>query len=211
MQKHTFTARPIAVAVSLALIAMGSSWAQSTPDVVDAAKGDGMKLDQIVVTGTSTAKSKMKQSVSVSTLDSEQIEKTGATSVAELLRSVPGVRSESSGGEGNANMTVRGVPISAGGSRYMPMQEDGLPVLLFGDSNFATSDQFVRADFNIDRVEVVRGGSASTLASNSPGGIINFISKTGSEAGGAAALTTGVLQRQNRLDVDYGGSLGLPP
>ena len=208
MQKHTFTARPIAVAVSLALIAMGSSWAQSTPDVVDAAKGDGMKLDQIVVTGTSTAKSKMKQSVSVSTLDSEQIEKTGATSVAELLRSVPGVRSESSGGEGNANMTVRGVPISAGGSRYMPMQEDGLPVLLFGDSNFATSDQFVRADFNIDRVEVVRGGSASTLASNSPGGIINFISKTGSEAGGAAALTTGVLQRQNRLDVDYGGSLG---
>lgn len=208
MHAHPFKTRPIAAAVSLLLLTLGPAWAQTTDNAAVDANKDAMKFDQIVVTGTSTAKSKMKQSVSVSTLDADQIEKTGASSVAELLRSIPGIRSESSGGEGNANMTVRGVPISTGGSRYMPMQEDGLPVLLFGDSNFATSDQFVRADFNIDRVEVVRGGSASTLASNSPGGVINFISKTGSEAGGAAALTTGVLQRQNRLDVDYGGSLG---
>nr|WP_295782908.1 TonB-dependent receptor [Rhodoferax sp.] len=208
MQHHAFKLRPVAVAVSLSLLALGSAWAQTAANAPQDTNKDTMKFDQIVVTGTSTAKSKMKQSVSVSTLDSEQMEKTGASSVAELLRSIPGIRSESSGGEGNANITVRGVPISAGGSRYMPMQEDGLPVLLFGDSNFATSDQFLRADFNIDRVEVIRGGSASTLASNSPGGIINFISKTGSENGGAAAITTGVLQRQNRLDVDYGGSLG---
>ena len=45
--------------------------------------------------------------------------KTAPTSSAEVLRAIPGVRSESSGGEGNANMTVRGVPISAGGARYV--------------------------------------------------------------------------------------------
>jgi outer membrane cobalamin receptor len=167
-----------------------------------------MKFDQIVVTGTSTAKSKMKQSVSVSTMDAEQMEKSGATSAAELLRAVPGVRSESSGGEGNANITVRGVPLSAGGSRYVQLQEDGLPLVLFGDVSFGTADQFLRADFNVDRLEVIRGGSASTLATNSPGGIVNFISKTGTEAGGSAALTAGLQQRQTRLDVDYGGSLG---
>jgi len=33
----------------------------------------------------------------------------------EILRVVPGMRSESSGGEGNANITVRGLPISACG------------------------------------------------------------------------------------------------
>jgi len=203
MQVRYFRARPVALAAALA-VASTASLAQTaaTPST------DGLKLDQVVITGTSTALPKMKQSVSVSTLDADQMEKTGATSAAELLRSIPGVRSESSGGEGNANITVRGVPLSAGGSRYVQLQEDGLPVLLFGDISFGTADQFVRADGNIDRLEVIRGGSASTLATNSPGGIINFISKTGKEAGGSVALTTGVEQQQNRLDVDYGGSLG---
>ncbi|QTN26651.1 TonB-dependent receptor [Rhodoferax sp. AJA081-3] len=208
MHAHPFTARPLAAAVSLALMTLSTAWAQTTVSPAADADKDGMKFDQIVVTGTSTAKSKMKQSVSVSTLDAEQMEKTGAGSAAELLRSVPGVRSESSGGEGNANITVRGVPLSAGGSRYVQLQEDGLPLVLFGDVSFGTADQFLRADFNVDRLEVIRGGSASTLATNSPGGIVNFISKTGAEAGGSAALTAGLQQRQTRLDVDYGGSLG---
>jgi outer membrane receptor protein involved in Fe transport len=208
MQNPYFKARPIAAAVSLSLMTLGSGWAQTTASASSESEKDGMKFDQIVVTGTSTAKSKMKQSVSVSTLDADQLEKTGATSATEMLRSIPGIRSESSGGEGNANITVRGVPLSAGGSRYVQIQEDGLPLMMFGDISFGTADQFLRADFNVDRLEVIRGGSASTLATNSPGGIINFISKTGKEAGGAAALSAGLDQRQNRLDVDYGGSLG---
>jgi outer membrane receptor protein involved in Fe transport len=204
MKVQKFQVRPVAAAVALSLASMGVALAQTAAP----AAGDGLKLDQIVVTGTSTAVSKMKQSVSVSTLDSEQIEKSGATSAAELLRSIPGVRSESSGGEGNANITVRGVPLSAGGSRYVQIQEDGLPILMFGDIAFGTSDQFLRADYNVDRLEVIRGGSASTLATNSPGGIINFISKTGQETGGAIGLSAGLLQRQSRIDVDYGGKLG---
>ena len=72
-------------------------------------------------------------------------ERTGATSAAELLRAVPGGRSESSRGEGNVSITVCGVPLSAGGSRYVQIQEDGLPVLMFGDIAFGTADQFLRA------------------------------------------------------------------
>jgi outer membrane receptor protein involved in Fe transport len=172
-------------------------------------KQDALALSQVVVTGTSVRTSKMKQSLSVSSMGSEQIAKSGATSAAELLRAVPGLRSESSGGEGNANITVRGVPLSAGGSRYVQIQEDGLPVLLFGDISFGTADQFVRADANIDRLEVLRGGSASTLASNSPGGLINFISKDGKgEKAGSVALSAGLDQRLWRVDAEYGGSLG---
>ena len=169
----------VAAAAALAACQLGMAQAQSTEEPSAAAQaaqaktGDGLRLDSVVVTGTATRTTKMKQSVSVSTLGAEQIERSGAASTAELLRAVPGVRSESSGGEGNANITVRGVPISAGGSRYVQMQEDGLPVLMFGDIAFGTADQFVRADYNIDRLEVIRGGSASTLATNSPGGIVN--------------------------------------
>ena len=204
----------IALAVAIALLPMGAVRAQTAAAPADASavaesgSKDALKLDSVVITGTTTRLSKMKQSVSVSTFDADQIEKSGAASAAELLRSIPGVRSESSGGEGNANITVRGVPISAGGARYVQLQEDGLPVLLFGDIAFGTADQFLRADYNTDRLEVIRGGSASTLATNSPGGIVNFISKTGEEAGGAVGLTAGLKPREFRLDADYGGAIG---
>jgi len=201
-----FSLAPLAFGLLLAF-APTASRAQEAVKPADEAR-DGLKLDQVLVTGSTSGSSKMKQSLSVSTLDGEQLLKSGATSAAELLRSVPGVRSESSGGEGNANITVRGVPLSAGGSRYVQIQEDGLPLLLFGDIAFGTADQFLRADYNTDRLEVVRGGSASTLASNSPGGIINFISKTGSQPGGSLGLSAGLDRRQWRVDADYGGKLG---
>lgn len=208
MSKRQFTNRPTLVAAAVAALSAAGALAQTAPATPASQDADGLKLYQIVVTGTATGVSKMKQSLSVSSLDGEQIERAGATSASELLRAIPGIRSESSGGEGNANITVRGVPLSAGGSRYVQLQEDGLPVLMFGDVSFGTADQFVRADYNIDRLEVVRGGSASTLATNSPGGIVNFISKTGSETGGAIGLTAGVGSRLNRLDVDYGAAIG---
>jgi outer membrane receptor protein involved in Fe transport len=198
-----FVLRPLAFALAAAFSA--SIFAQDKP--AEEKKDEPLNLESVVVTGTSAATTKMKSSVSISTLSGDSIERSGAQSAAEVLRSIPGVRSESSGGEGNANLTVRGVPISAGGARYVQFQEDGLPVLLFGDIAFGTADQFLRADFNTDRLEVVRGGSASTLATNSPGGIINFISKTGEDAGGAVGLGLGLDFRQTRADFNWGGQL----
>lgn len=181
--------------------------AATAAEAAAAAPGDGLKLERIVVTGTARGQSKMKSSVSVSTMDDDAITRAVPTSAAELLRSIPGVRAESSGGEGNANITVRGVPISAGGSRYVQMQEDGLPVLQSGDFNFITPDSYVKIDGTLDHVEAVRGGSASTLASNSPGGIINFISKTGDNKGGSIGITRGLDYDQTRYDFSYGAPL----
>lgn len=175
---------------------------------VEAAKDTApLNLDKIVVTGSANKVSKMKSSVSISTMNAEQVQNSGATNAAEVLRSIPGVRSEASGGEGNANMTVRGLPISAGGSRYVQMQEDGLPILQFGDIAFATPDMFMRIDQSLNKLEVVRGGSASTLATNSPGGIINFISNTGETKGGKIGLTAGLNFNEWRTDLSYGAPL----
>ena len=145
-----------------------------------------------MITATSAQGSKMKQSLSVSTMDADQVQATQATSAAEVLRSIPGIRSESSGGEGNSNITVRGVPISAGGARYVQLQENGLPIMLFGDVAFSTADMFVRVDNSLDQLQVVRGGSASTVATNSPGGGVNFITKTGIDKGGSIGLSFGL-------------------
>lgn len=166
-----------------------------------------LNLDKIVVTGSAKKISKMKSSVSISTLNAEQVQNTGATNAAEILRSIPGIRAEASGGEGNANITVRGLPISAGGARYIQMQEDGLPILQFGDIAFATPDMFYRADFGLNALEVVRGGSGSTLATNSPGGLINFISNTGEVKGGKVGVSAGLNYEQWRTDFAYGGPI----
>ncbi|HZX27179.1 MAG TPA: TonB-dependent receptor [Telluria sp.] len=194
---------PLAAATTLALLQMGSAHAQSAAD-----SDDTLKLNQVVVTGTASATSKMKQSNSVSSLGVEQIQQNQPLNAADVLRAIPGVRAESSGGGGNANVTVRGLPISAGGSRYVQFQEDGLPVLLFGDIAFATPDMFLAVDNTLDHLEVVRGGSGSTLATNSPGGIINFITRDGSEAGGSIGITAGLGFDEQRLDFDLGGKLG---
>jgi outer membrane receptor protein involved in Fe transport len=89
----------------------------------------------------------------------------------------------------------------------MQIEEDGLPVLEFGDFFNVASDLFIRADFNLAQIEAIRGGAASTFASNSPGGVINLISKTGDVEGGAIAVTTGVGYDTKRLDFHYGGKL----
>lgn len=194
-------------ALAAAAVALLSAGAQAQEAAAPADKSDGLKLDAVVVTGTSTAKSKMRSSVAISTIESEGVTAVTAASATDVLRAVPGIRAEASGGESNANVAVRGIPVSAGGARYIQFQEDGLPVLQFGDIAFATPDTWMRADAAFERLEVVRGGSASTLATGAPGGIINFISKTGIEQGGSIQLTKGLDFDQTRVDYGYGGRL----
>lgn len=169
---------------------------------------DSKQLEEVIVTGVVNPRAKLKSSVSITTLDVKQVEQSAPRSTAEIFRTIPGIRSESSGGEGNANIAVRGVPISSGGSKYLQLQEDGLPVLLFGDIAFATADIFTRFDRNVAKIEAIRGGSASTLSSNSPGGIINFISKTGKTEGGSMATSFGLDYNDFRTDLEYGARIG---
>lgn len=161
----------------------------------------------IIVTAVARGQNRLESSVSVSAIGAEQIADLAPPSSADLIRQIPGIRAEASGGEGNANIAVRGIPVSTGGARYIQLQEDGLPVLEFGDIIFGNADNFLRADRNVARVEAVRGGSASTFASNAPGGVINFISKTGQREGGAIQGTIGVDFETYRVDFDYGAPL----
>jgi len=187
----------------LAMLITGTTFSQTQKDTVSS-----KTLEDVVVTGVVNPKSKIKSSVSITTLNAAQVQKSSSRTLAEIFRTIPGIRSESSGGEGNANIAVRGVPISSGGSKYLQLQEDGLPVLLFGDIAFATSDIFTRFDNNVSRIEAIRGGSASILSSNSPGGIINFISKTGKTEGGSMGTSFGLDYSSFRTDIDYGTKIG---
>ena len=174
----------------------------------DSSSDDVLKLDSLVVTAVSApGQTKMQSSVSVSSFDQQDLQVTVPRSTGEIFRNLPAIRVESSSGDGNLNLTARGLPITTGGSKYVQLQEDGLPILQFGDMSFATADQWLRNDYGVASTESVVGGSASTLATNAPGGIINFISNTGEVAGGAIGVTEGLDYGNTRFDLGYGGEI----
>lgn len=192
---------------TLALAICSSLSAAETTDTEEVKK-KGLDFERIIVTGTTGKGSTvMASSVSVSSLSADQIEVTTPRSTAEAFRSIPGIRSESSGGEGNANIAVRGLPVAAGGAKFLQLQEDGLPLLQFGDIAFGNADIFLRLDSTMASIESIRGGSASTLATNSPGGIINIISKTGESESGSVSTTIGLDYDHTRTDFEFGGEI----
>ncbi len=197
----------LAGGVSALVLLAATAQAQTAP-AAESPDSGGVNLQELVVTATSRPERKIDTSISVSSDTAVVIAQIGPQSAADLVRSIPGIRAEASGGEGNANIAVRGLPVASGGAKFVQFQEDGVPVLNFGDIAFATADQFLRVDYNVDRVELVRGGSASTAATNAPGAVINFISKTGLKDGGAIGVTEGLDYGFTRVDADYGGHFG---
>ncbi|MBX2798935.1 MAG: TonB-dependent receptor [Myxococcales bacterium] len=169
---------------------------------------EDFEAEEVIVTSVARAgATAFQSSVSVSDITESEVRNVGARSTTEIFRSLPGIRSESTGGENNANIQVRGIPVTTGGAKFVQLQEDGLPVLSFGDITFGNADNFLRADATVWRIEAVRGGSASTFASNAPGAVINFLSKTGEEEGGVLGVTRGIDFDTTRADFAYGGPI----
>ncbi len=175
---------------------------------------EGSVLDEVIVTGVFDQRTRMESSIAITTIKAKEIERLAPVSAADLLKNVPGVFVNSSLGEIRNTVYSRGVSVGsndgASGYYYVSMQEDGLPVTNATFTNFGP-DYFLRADLNIGRVEAVRGGTASILGSNAPGGIFNYVSKTGgTEFGGEAAVKFGLegkSQPYYRADVVFGGPL----
>jgi len=167
---------------------------------------DLIGLDVAVITGNANSKSKLESSTAISTISPQQIQRSGTRGTGDLAKTLPGVFVNAAGGEGNSNIEVRGNP-SNGGAKFVQLQEDGMPQVPYGDLMFGNSDMFTRIDNTMDRLEVIRGGSAAYLASNAPGGIINIISKTGREEGGSVSQQVGLDWRHFRTDFEYGAPI----
>jgi len=180
---------------------------------------EGVGLDEIVVTGVFDARSAMESSIAISTLDSKEMERLAPSSTADLFSNTPGVFVNASLGETRNAVHTRG--ISAGsnysltgdvnGFFYLSLQEDGLPVTAVSDAVFV-SDLFFRADNSVKRLESVRGGSSSITSVNAPGGIFNFLTKTGTERSKMVEAKFGLEgnleQPYYRLGFNYGDKIG---
>src|ERR1700676_4873994 len=108
------TLMSMGLAIFLVLPAVAADQTSSPPDAQSAATktAGALDLEEIVVTAASAGQSRMRSSVAVSTLDADTLQQLQPLSAADVLRDIPGIRSEASGGEGNANVAVRGLPVA---------------------------------------------------------------------------------------------------
>jgi iron complex outermembrane recepter protein len=174
---------------------------------------DAMELESVIVTGVFDQRTKLESSVAITTLSPKIIEQRAARGTGDLLQAVPGIWADNSSGEVGSKVVARGLaPVGNDqvGFQYLSLQEEGLPVM-GAQMGFALVDMFHRNDLNTGRFEAIRGGSAAITSANSPGGIFNFISKTGgAKFAGSAAASVSVYNNSNtlkRFDVEFGGPL----
>ncbi|MEN9610242.1 MAG: hypothetical protein RLZZ628_1056 [Bacteroidota bacterium] len=176
---------------------------------------ESSSLEEVVVTGVFDKRTRMQSSVAISTLNSKQIEQIAIGSAADLLKNIPGVFVNSSLGEIRNTVYSRGVSVGsndgASGYYYVSMQEDGLPVTNATFGNYGP-DYFLRTDATLGKLEAVRGGTASILGNNAPGGIFNYVSKTGGDKFAGEVVSKFGLEGDGRnpyyrLDMNIGGPL----
>ena len=148
---------------------------------------DASGLDEVLVTGVMDKRTSLESSIAVDVLKAKTINMQTPVNSIALLKSVPGVFVNSAAGEIRNVVYSRGISANqvggagSNGFYYVSLQEDGLPVTNVSSGNF-TPDMFYRADATLARLEALRGGTASITGPNAPGGIFNYVSKTGGAA-----------------------------
>ena len=148
----------------------------------DAPTGVPNQAQEIVVTGNANRLGlrKLDASYSISTATAEQIREVQPISTADLLKIVPGVWVETSGGETGANVFIRGFP-STGDAPFLTVEMNGSPIFAPSSLSFLENSSLFRIDDTVERVEVLRGGPSPIFANGQPGATTNFILKEGTQ------------------------------
>lgn len=156
----------IAVCLLIVLwLLVPAAWAQQDDDT--------FQLDPLIVTATRSAERLSRTTRSVSVISAEDIAAQGAHTVADALRSVPGLDVVRTGGLGaTTSVFTRGSE-----SDHTAVLIDGVKVNVLLDGKFDMADLSVD---NIERIEVVRGPASTLYGSTATGGVIHVITKRGS-------------------------------
>lgn len=142
------------------------------------ARAQDAPLPDVVVTATRTPTPVEDVPAGVSVVDRQTIELRDYTSVTQALSAVPGLRvSQSGGAGGNASVFVRGA-----NSNQVLVLRDGVPLNDASDSSGAFNFG-IDTLADVERIEVVRGPMAALYGSGAIGGVINFITRQGTEDG----------------------------
>ncbi len=148
----------------------------------------------VVVTASRQSLEMNKAPATVYVLTSEDIKASGALTVADALRQVPGV-DVLSARAADPQVSIRGMNHALANNTLVLL--DGKSVLMGYFDTMVWETLPVTLD-EIDRIEVVEGPASALYGANALNGVINIITKTPDQLkGGSAAITGG--ERRTRL------------
>src|ERR1019366_1291251 len=152
---------------------------QGSKDLGSLSIEDLMKVE--VTTAGKQAQSYLNVPAAIYVVTAEQIRRSGATTIPEAIRLVPGVQVAQISAD-QFQVSIRGFS-----SEY----NDKLLVMIDGRSVYNTTfsgvywdNQAINID-DIDRIEVIRGPGGSLWGSNAVNGIINVITKKSADTQGS--------------------------
>ncbi len=149
------------------------------------------KVERVEITGSSISRVAAEGALPVTTLSTEDIQKTGATSVTDLVQMLPAMQgfvpsssSVNGGGAGVTTAALHSLPskytlVLLDGQRVAPMQ--------LGTSQgggFGVNLESIPLDA-IERVEILTDGASALYGSDAIAGVVNFITKKNKTDGNA--------------------------
>src|SRR3984885_16304849 len=188
--------------VLCALLLMAAPAQRPQPDLTNLQIEDLMNVD---VTSASKKEQKLSRvPAAIFVITQEDIRRSGATNIPDLLRMVPGLEV--------AQVTPSIWAISARGfngqySNKLLVLIDGRTVYTPLFSGVYWDAQDVPLD-SIERIEVIRGPGATVWGANAVNGVINIMTKIARETPGGVATSEGGTLDYGAGMVRYGGRLG---
>jgi outer membrane receptor protein involved in Fe transport len=165
--------------------------------------------DELVITAGRQPVRKLESTMAVNVISAKQLETIKPEGIAEAIRGTPGMYVSYSQGRSRGAMFTRGFPDGSGnGLVYTGTLMDGLPTLA---TTARPSDFALSMDPNFERVEVVRGSTATLFGYSAAAGVVNMINRMGgTKHAGMARVTrynnnveNAVNADRDRTGVDY--------
>lgn len=187
--------------VIAALLAAEPARADSDEEDIYLAYGDASSVS--LATGSRQA---LRQAPAVATvITAEQIAAIGATSLDEVLETVPGLHIGRAASMGASQYLMRGV-VGTNAPQVLLLQ-NGIPLTL----NFSSNKGNLSGDFpveNIARIEVLRGPGSALYGADAFTGVINIITKTAEDIQGSEFGVRGGSFGSHSAWFQHGGKLG---
>ncbi|WKB52187.1 TonB-dependent receptor plug domain-containing protein [Eleftheria terrae] len=168
----------------------GAVWAQTAPAAPAAQpaaaatpSAPAAQLERVEITGSAVRRIQGETALPVQVIKREEIEKTGATSVSELIQALPAMQ-----GFTNDGASVGGSGAGFSGASIHGIGEDKTLVLLNGRrlAGYGGQDlngESAGVDLNviplaaIERIEVLTYGASALYGADAVAGVVNFITK----------------------------------
>ena len=189
------------------LASLSTVLAAQSPDssLIDFSTLDLEELARVRVTSAARRPETLgNSSAAINLISGEDIRRSGASSLPEALRLLPGLAVFQAG--------TRDWAVSARGFH----QQSSNKMLVLIDGRVVYSPIFAGVFWDaqrvlledVDRIELIRGPGAALWGANAVNGVINIVTRPAGETPGGFTSLTGGTNDQAQLDLRYGGSVG---